>query len=594
MMILAQFAGVWIVIVAVDSVSGQKPAPLALVAADTRSDAIIEMDLRCRRSVVRPPYPVCAQTLLVTIDGQDLAATHLALNWQRPGRLLDLMLEHRNTLAGRSDMRIGGLAGALLSYARPLSDALATGTTLPELRRRLSAVRSLFSAVAVNLDVGRALLRGRYLCAVPQIEATGVPVDAVLAQQLADHWLPIKARTVEIVDEDFRVYRHSRLDKAALVAFLNRHQIPWPKLQSGLLDLTDSAFRDMARAYSLIRPLKEIRTTLRDFEPSALTIGGDGRNRTPLRPFASVTGRNQPSAKASVLGTAAWVRHLILPEPGTGLALLDWSQQEFGIAAALASDAAMQDAYRSGDPYLALAVLAGAAPSTATPATHADVRTRYKICALGIQYGMGAATLARLAGLSLSEAERLQRFHRISFPKFWRWSDAVEAQAYLTGHLTTVFGWRIAVGADDNPRTLRNFPLQANGAEMLRLACCLAIEDGIRVCTTLHDALLIEAPLDVLDETVRRTQDHMAEASRIVLDGFQLTTEVNVVRAPDRWRDARGAAVWQAVEQALMEAAAATNTGQSPAHRRDSSCSQPNPRAISLYVSSKDSSDASD
>lgn len=594
MMILAQFTGVWIVIVAVDGVSGQKRAPLALVAADARSDAIIEMDLRRRQGDVCPPYPICAQTLLVTIDGQDLAATHLALNWQRPGRLLDLMVEYRNTLAGRSDMRIGGLAGALLSYARPLSDALATGATPPELRRRLLAVRSLFNAVVANLDVGRALLRGRYLCAVAQIEATGVPVDSVFVERLAKRWLPIRSRTVEIIDEGFRIYRQGRLDKSALAEYLVRHRIPWPKLQSGLLDLTDGAFRDMARAYSLIRPLKEIRTTLRDFDPSALTIGGDGRNRTPLRPFASVTGRNQPSSKASVLGTAAWVRHLILPEPGTGLALLDWSQQEFGIAAALASDAAMQDAYRSGDPYLALAVLAGAAPSNATPATHADVRARYKICALGIQYGMRAATLARLASLSLLEAERLQRRHRIAFPKFWQWSDAVEAQAYLTGHLTTVFGWRIDVRADANPRTLRNFPLQANGAEMLRLACCLAIEDGIRVCTPLHDALLIEAPLEVLDETVRRTQAHMAEASRIVLDGFQLTTEVKVVRAPHRWSDLRGSAVWQAVEQALEEETTATVAGRPPDHQRDSSCSPANPRAISLYVSSKDSSDASD
>src|SRR5262245_46554619 len=36
-----------------------------------------------------------------------------------------------------------------------------------------------------------------------------------------------------------------------------------------------------------------------------------------------------------------------------GIAYVDWSQQEFGIAAALSGDAAMQAAYQSGDPYLA-------------------------------------------------------------------------------------------------------------------------------------------------------------------------------------------------------------------------------------------------
>ena len=150
-------------------------------------------------------------------------------------------------------------------------------------------------------------------------------------------------------------------------------------------------------------------------------MGQDGRNRTPLRPFSSRTGRNQPSAKASALGTAAWVRHLIQPQSGTGLAMIDWEQQEFGIAAALSEDPAMQDAYRSGDPYLALAVIAGAAPADATAASHPQARDRFKACALGVQYGMGADRLARQIGSTINVARDLLDHHRRSFPKFWAW-----------------------------------------------------------------------------------------------------------------------------------------------------------------------------
>ena len=64
--------------------------------------------------------------------------------------------------------------------------------------------------------------------------------------------------------------------------------------------------------------------------------------------------------------------------------------------------------------------------------------------------------------------------------------------------------------------------MQANGAEMLRLACCLATERGIEVCAPVHDAVLICAPLERLDADVARMQDAMREASRIVLDGFEL------------------------------------------------------------------------
>jgi len=65
---------------------------------------------------------------------------------------------------------------------------------------------------------------------------------------------------------------------------------------------------------------------------------------------------------------------------------------------------------------------------------------------------------------------------------------------YALRQLWTVFGWTIHTGAKVNPRSLRNFPMQGNGAEMLRLACCFATEQGIRVCAPVHDALLIEAP----------------------------------------------------------------------------------------------------
>ena len=75
---------------------------------------------------------------------------------------------------------------------------------------------------------------------------------------------------------------------------------------------------------------------------------------------------------------------------------------------------------------------------------------------------------------------------------------------------------------ESNPRSLRNFPMQANGADMMRLAACLATERGIEVCATVHDAFLIIAPLERLEEDVARMRAAMAEASRIVLGGFEL------------------------------------------------------------------------
>jgi hypothetical protein len=77
----------------------------------------------------------------------------------------------------------------------------------------------------------------------------------------------------------------------------------------------------------------------------------------------------------------------------------------------------------------------------------------------------------------------------------------------LLNRLHTVFGWTVRVGPDANPQSLRDFPCQANGAEMMRLACCLATERGVNVVAPVHDALMIEGPADAIDEIVARTQE---------------------------------------------------------------------------------------
>jgi DNA polymerase I len=262
-------------------------------------------------------------------------------------------------------------------------------------------------------------------------------------------------------------------------------------------------------------------------------VGSDGRNRCPLRPFATKTGRNAPSTTKFIFGPAVWLRGLIRPEPGTALAYVDYEQQEFGIAAALSGDPAMMEAYQSGDPYLAFAKQAGAVPADATKDTHRAERDSFKSCALGVQYGMGAKSLACRLGVPVSEARDLLRLHRATFPTYWRWLKKVGQQARRDGRLTAAFGWMLQVSAGANPRSVRNFPLQANGAEMLRLACCALTEGGRRVCAPVHDALLIEAPDERIEEAVANCQQAMQKASEAVLPGFGLRAEAKVIRPPD-------------------------------------------------------------
>ena len=95
--------------------------------------------------------------------------------------------------------------------------------------------------------------------------------------------------------------------------------------------------------------------------------------------------------------------------------------------------------------------------------------------------------------------------------------------------------------------------MQANGAEMLRLACIFVTEAGIRICGPVHDAILTEAPLSELDEAVATTQDLMAKASAEVLGGFSLRSDARIVRYPERYMDERGTDMWETVWGLIQE-----------------------------------------
>jgi DNA polymerase-1 len=66
-----------------------------------------------------------------------------------------------------------------------------------------------------------------------------------------------------------------------------------------------------------------------------------------------------------------------------------------------------------------------------------------------------------------------------------------------------------------------------------------------------HDAVLIFTPLDRLDANITAMRAAMTEASRAVLSGFELGTDVNVIRWPARYSDPRGVIMWDRVIKLL-------------------------------------------
>ena len=551
---------------------GERPLPVCLVAREFRSGRTLRLwqdDLRGRRV---PPYPIGPDVLFVAYYASAELGCHLALGWPLPARVLDLYAEFRKIANGLSPPNGFGLLGALTWHGLDAMDA-AEKDTMRELAIRggpwtaeereallaycesdVLALAKLLPAMVPELDLPRAVAcRGRFMGAVARMEWAGVPIDTETLSRLRDGWESVQDRLIQEVDSRFGVFDGRTFKAERWARWLARSRVPWPRLESGELALDDDTFREMARGYPDVALMRELRVSLSQLRLHELAVGSDGRNRVLLSPFRSKTGRNQPSNSRFIFGPSTWLRGLIKPEPGRAVAYVDWSQQEFGIAASLSGDEAMMEAYRSGDPYLAFGKRAGRIPADGTKQTHGAERDLFKACVLGVQYGMGPESLARRIGKPTAYGRELLQLHRETYPTFWRWSDGAETHAMLLGRLQTVFGWTLRVGADANPRSLRNFPCQANGAEMLRLACCLASEWGVSIVAPIHDAVMVEGPTDAIDEIVARTQEAMAEASEIILDGFRLQSDAKIVRWPNRYMDERGREFWGRVVALLPD-----------------------------------------
>jgi hypothetical protein len=312
---------------------GERPVPVCAVAHELRSG-------RCHRIWQNefgssPPWATGADVLTVIYFASADLGCYRALNWEPPERVLDLYVEFRvrtNGLPLPADRSLlgaltyFGLAHVAAAEKHDLQQAIGNGTwrgrytpeeILDYCEADVTGTDQLFSAMAPGIDLPRALLRGRYMAAVAAMEWAGVPIDVDTLEQLRENWDRIKERLVADVDRDFGVFEGTTLKRKRFAALLVRLGIPWPFTPTGQLALDDDTLRQMSKAYPVIAPLRELLHALSEMRLNDLMVGSDARNRALLSPFASRTGRNQPSNVKYIFGPSVWLRGLIKPQQGT-------------------------------------------------------------------------------------------------------------------------------------------------------------------------------------------------------------------------------------------------------------------------------------
>ena len=198
-----------------------------------------------------------------------------------------------------------------------------------------------------------------------------MPIDVSTLDAAARHWTGHPGRTDRRHRRRLRRVRRPQLRARALGGTgCSQHNIPWPTLESGRLDLSDDTFRQMAR--SLSRGCADARAAQRAVRDAAERSRGRQRWPQPHDPVGLPIADGPQSAEQHPIHL--WPER-VAARPDPAAARL-WRRLCRLVAAGVryCGGAVRRCCHAgglpSGDPYLEFAKQAGAVPADATKETH--------------------------------------------------------------------------------------------------------------------------------------------------------------------------------------------------------------------------------
>ena len=393
---------------------------------------------------------------------------------------------------------------------------------------------------------------GEYLKAISVITNNGVPFDTQAFQDVKKYHKRIKSKLIQ-GSSVAHIYRADlSFDEKAFANWVLQEGWAWEKTKSGKLTLDQEYMRKKADTDPRLNELHNIRGFITNFLRLDYQASSDGFLRAPLWAFGSNTGRNQPTS--FIYGAPKWVRSFMRAQEGCAIAYLDWKSQEVALAAGLSGDTVMKNAYEGKeDFYLTTAKMAGRVPANGELAQFKRERNDFKNTSLGMQYGQQPEAISEQKNLPLETARFICQWHRKTFNRFWLWSDNLVAKAFELNMIQTILGWKVNVPNNANPRALLNFNMQAHGAHCLQLAAIELIEAGIFICAPVHDAFLIMAPIDKIEEDVEKAKAIMVRVGTAVAKGVKMKVDAEIWRYPYRYSDGRGFDIFQKIMQLVQE-----------------------------------------
>jgi DNA polymerase I-like protein with 3'-5' exonuclease and polymerase domains len=190
-----------------------------------------------------------------------------------------------------------------------------------------------------------------------------------------------------------------------------------------------------------------------------------------------------------------------------------------------------------------MAIYHGLAPPGATKKTHKRERAIVKVLVLAMMYGGGPGMIANKLRTTRGEAVELLRRQREAFPVFFTWSDNYANLGRCVARLYSPLGWRLWPrywkDGESPDRTCRNFPVQAAGADIMRIAAIMLFREGIAINAIVHDAFVVEATSENIERVAARAREIMMEATELVI-GKAIPVSLDITKSGERFFDEEG------------------------------------------------------
>ena len=304
----------------------------------------------------------------------------------------------------------------------------------------------------------------------------------------------------------------------------------WPQTKSGKFSTSKETLEKFKDVHSNIRLFREVKRTIESDRLTGFCVGNDGRSRGMQRFYSTITGRAAASSRDNPFNAPRWVRGFIKAPSGYVLCYIDYKHQEPCIQAALSGDRELAKAIQD-DVYMYTARGTGATRGINDPDRLKEIRTKYKVAFLGLSYSMGFESLSIQLGIGKNEAKEIHANIKRLYGHYYTWLYKHLQMFKIRGHMSTLQGWsrRCKNSYIKNHRSLDNWPIQSHGAQIMYHALSGLYVNDITVCTTVHDAFLVQIKADEnMEANIKKAQKIMEDSAEDIV-GQKIFTDVEKI-----------------------------------------------------------------